>query len=214
MLATSARALCLRQRRPPPLRSVLTRAHRGGTDSFPMEAKTPPCEETSCKPVICAVPLVNPQARGVIVGTSHFMGTPGDIAEAIQLAGISSYGVAFCEASGPQLVRTESSGEDATVLELATENCKRIGAGHSFVIVLGEGTFPVSVLSRIKNLDLVATVHCATNNAVEVLVACTEQGRGIIGVVDGKSPPLGVESVREAADRHQTIRNMGYEKGL
>ncbi|XRB13636.1 adenosine specific kinase [Pseudoscourfieldia marina] len=161
------------------------------------------------KPDVKIVKIVNPKSLGVIIGTSHFMATPSEIAHSISGAGVEDFGVAFVEASGPQLVRTESSG-DPSLLELATENAKRIGAGHAFIVVLGEGVFPVKVLSRIKNLDLVATIHCATNNPLQVVVAASDQGRGIIGIIDGKSPPKGVESVEDAAERQRTVRGLGY----
>src|SRR5512137_1127658 len=122
-----------------------------------------------------------------ILGQSHFIKTVEDIHEALvnSVPGIK-FGLAFCEASGKCLIRW--SGTDEAMIELAKKNAQAIGAGHSFILFLGEGFYPLNVLNSIKNLPEVARIFCATANPTEVLVAQTEQGRGIMGVIDGFSP--------------------------
>jgi len=117
------------------------------------------------------------------------------------------FGVAFCEASGPCLIRR--SGNDEDLVELAARNAEAVGAGHAFVILLREG-FPISVLNALKQVPEVCTVFCATANPVEVLVAETDLGRGILGVVDGL-PPAGVETPADEAERKQLLRRIGYK---
>jgi uncharacterized protein len=154
------------------------------------------------------VPIDKPGDLNVIVGQSHFVKTVEDLHEA--LAGTSPhlrFGVAFCEASGPRLVRR--SGNDDELVDLAVRNALAIGAGHSFVVFVREG-FPVNVLNQIKQVPEVCRVFCATANALTVLVAETEQGRGIVGVVDGE-PPLGVETPEDEVDRKQLLRAIGYK---
>ncbi|MGY1669828.1 adenosine-specific kinase [Geodermatophilus sp. SYSU D00710] len=144
----------------------------------------------------------------VVLGQAHFVKTVEDLHEA--LAGAHPdlrFGLAFCEASGDRLVRRSGNAED--LVEEATDNALRIGAGHSFVVLL-RGGHAVDVLDRIRAVPEVCTVFCATTNPVEVLVAVTGQGRGVIGVVDG-SAPLGVETDADAADRHRLLRDLGYE---
>lgn len=136
---------------------------------------------------IQTVKIEKPEAINFILGQSHFIKTVEDIHEALvgAVPGIQ-FGLAFCEASGKCLIRW--SGTDEAMLELAKRNAQAIGAGHSFILFLGEGFFPVNVLNTIKAIPEVARVFCATANPTEVLVAQTEQGRGILGVVDGSSP--------------------------
>jgi adenosine/AMP kinase len=144
----------------------------------------------------------------VIVGQAHFIKTVEDLHEA--LAGVGPhlrFGVAFCEASGPCLVRR--SGNDDHLVELAVRNAETIGAGHSFVVLL-EGGYPVSVLNVLKQVPEVCGIFCATANPVEVLVAETVLGRGIVGVVDGM-PPAGVETEADVAERKQLLRTIGYK---
>lgn len=155
-----------------------------------------------------AVRIDKPDELNVIIGQSHFVKTVEDLHEA--LAGTSPhlrFGLAFCEASGPRLVRR--SGNDPDLTDLAVRNASAIGAGHVFVIFLREG-FPVNVLGAVKRVPEVCTVFCATANAVEVLVARTDLGRGVVGVVDGM-PPLGVESAGDEADRKALLRTIGYK---
>ena len=118
------------------------------------------------------------------------------------------FGVAFCEASGKCLVRW--SGTDEAMIELAKKNALAVGAGHSFIVFLGEGFFPVNVLNAIKAVPEVARIFCATANPTEVLVAQTGQGRGILGVVDG-SAPQGVEGDEDRAWRKDFLRKIGYK---
>lgn len=155
-----------------------------------------------------AVPLDKPDDVNVIVGQAHFIKTVEDLHEA--LAGVSphlKFGLAFCEASGDRLIRR--SGNDDRLTALAVAGAQAISAGHTFVIMLANG-FPVNVLNPVKAVPEVATVFCATANSVEVLVATSGSGRGVVGVVDG-SPPVGVESDADAAVRHRLLRDIGYK---
>jgi adenosine/AMP kinase len=155
-----------------------------------------------------AVPISKPDDLNVIVGHAHFIKTVEDLHEA--LVGVSPhlrFGLAFCEASGPCLVRR--SGNDEALVELAVRNAVALGAGHCFVVLLREG-FPVNVLNQLKMVPEVCTIHCATANPAEVLVAETELGRGIVGVIDGRVP-AGVETDDDVADRKQLLRTIGYK---
>jgi adenosine/AMP kinase len=152
--------------------------------------------------------IENPDELNLILGQSHFVKTVEDLYEA--LVGSSPYlrfGIAFCESSGPRLVRR--AGNDDELVELATRNALAIGAGHSFIVFLREG-YPVNVLNQVKQVPEVCRIYCATANPVEVVVAETEQGRGILGVVDGASP-LGVETESDVADRRELLRRIGYK---
>ncbi len=155
-----------------------------------------------------AVPVMKPDDMNVIIGQAHFIKTVEDLHEA--LAGVSpqlQFGLAFCEASAARLVRR--SGNDAELTDLATANAVAIGAGHAFVILLREG-FPINVLNPIQAVPEVCTIFCATANPVDVLVAVTDKGRGIVGVIDGQ-PPVGVETDTDATDRHRLLRAIGYK---
>jgi adenosine/AMP kinase len=157
---------------------------------------------------LTAFSLDKPDDVNVIIGQAHFVKTVEDLHEA--LAGGSPglrFGVAFCEASGPCLIRR--SGNDADLVEMAVKNAEGIGAGHCFVIFLREG-YPVNVLNAVKAVPEVCTVHCATANPVEVLVAQTESGRGVIGVIDGM-PPAGIETSEDEAERKRLLRTLGYK---
>jgi adenosine/AMP kinase len=157
---------------------------------------------------VIAIPIEKPDELNVIVGQAHFIKTVEDLHEA--LAGSSPhlrFGIAFCEASGVRLIRV--SGNDEVLMKLAIKQAEAIGAGHSFVIFLRDG-FPVNVLNAIKQVPEVCTIHCATANRVEVIVAETSLGRGIVGVVDGQSP-LGVETPADEADRKALLRSLGYK---
>lgn len=154
------------------------------------------------------VPVDKPDDMNVIVGQAHFIKTVDDIHEA--LAGVSAalrFGIAFCEASGPCLVRR--SGNDETLVELATANALTIAAGHSFVVFLREG-YPVNVLNQLQQVPEVCGIFCATANPVEIVVAESSMGRGIVGVIDGR-PPAGVESEADVAERRQLLRTIGYK---
>jgi adenosine/AMP kinase len=167
----------------------------------------PPSNEVTMD--IQTVKIEKPETINFILGQSHFIKTVEDIHEAVVTAvpGVK-FGLAFCEASGKCLVRW--SGTDEAMMELAKKNALAIGAGHSFILFLGEDFFPINVLNSIKNVPEVARIFCATANPVEVLVAQTEQGRGILGVVDGFSPQ-GVEDEEGIAWRKDFLRMIGYK---
>jgi adenosine/AMP kinase len=154
------------------------------------------------------VAIEKPDDLNVVIGQAHFIKTVEDLYEA--LVGTSPhlrFGVAFCEASGPRLVRR--SGNDDELMELATRNAQLIGAGHCFVVLLREG-YPVNVLNALKVVPEVCTIYCATANPVEVVIAESELGRAVVGVVDG-SPPLGVETDEDVAERKALLRRIGYK---
>ena len=157
------------------------------------------------------VSIEKPEEINFILGQSHFIKTVEDIHEALvtTVPGIK-FGLAFCEASGKCLIRW--TGTDPEMIELAQKNAQTIGAGHSFILFLGEGYFPVNVLNIVKNIPEVCRVFCASANPVEVLVAETKQGRGIIGVVDGFSPK-GVEGEEDISWRKGFLRMIGYKLG-
>ena len=144
----------------------------------------------------------------IILGQSHFIKTVEDLHEALvgAVPGIK-FGLAFCESSGPRLVR--KSGTDDVLTDLAVRNAQAIGAGHSFLILLGN-VFPLNVLNAVKAVPEVCRIFCATANALQVIVAVTEQGRGVVGVIDGQ-PPLGVEDEAATNDRRRFLRTVGYK---
>ena len=157
---------------------------------------------------LSVVTVRNPDALNLVLGQSHFVKTVEDIHEAVvgSLPG-ASFGLAFCEASGPRLVRR--SGNDAQLVELASDNAMQIGAGHSFILFLRDA-FPINVLNALKMVPEVCHIFCATANPLSVLIAETEQGRGVVGVIDGASP-LGVETEQDVADRKGLLRRFGYK---
>jgi len=158
---------------------------------------------------LTAVPLAFPADCNVVVGQSHFIKTVEDVAEiVITTVPQAKFGLAFCEASGPCLVRTE--GNDAELVAAATTQAQAVGAGHVFFLVL-RGAYPINVLPAIKQCQEVCRIFCATANPVQVLVAATGQGRGVVGVVDG-SPPKGVEGDAEKATRREFLRKIGYKR--
>jgi len=154
------------------------------------------------------VQIENPDALNLVLGQSHFIKTVEDVHEALvnTVPGIQ-FGVAFCEASGHTLVR--HSGTDEALEQLAILNAKAIGAGHSFIVILKEA-FPINVLHAIRRVPEVCSIYCATANPVQVVVAETEQGRGILGVIDGASPS-GVEDEEGIAWRKDLLRKIGYK---
>jgi len=157
---------------------------------------------------ITAIRLEHPDDVNLVVGQAHFIKTVEDLHEVLaQSSAQLRFGVAFCEASGPRLVRR--SGNDPELVELATRGAQAVGAGHSFVVAL-RGGFPVSVLNALKLVPEVCSIFCATANPVEVLVAVTPGGRGIVGVVDGGAP-LGVETEADVTERQQLLRRFGYK---
>ncbi|MGH2635671.1 MAG: adenosine-specific kinase [Actinomycetota bacterium] len=156
---------------------------------------------------ITIVRFEKPDGLDVIVGQSHFIKTVEDLHEAcVQVPGLQ-FGIAFNEASGPCLVRR--SGNDDELVDVAVRNAREIGAGHVFVIAI-RGGFPISVLNAIKAVPEVCRIYCATANPLEILVGETEQGRGVLGVIDG-SPPVGVETDADVADRKELLRRFGYK---
>ena len=155
------------------------------------------------------VPLEIPDGANVIVGQSHFIKTVEDVYEAIATtAPQMKFGVAFNEASGPCLTRVD--GNDDALKAVATRNATALGAGHVFVVVL-TGGFPINVLNRIKDVPEVCRIFCATANPVHVVVAQNEQGRGVLGVIDGESPK-GVEGPEDAEKRRAFLRMIGYKR--
>jgi adenosine/AMP kinase len=158
---------------------------------------------------LTAVTIQKPEEMNFILGQSHFIKTVEDIHEAIvtTIPG-AKFGLAFCEASGKCLVR--SSGTDPELVRLAEQNALALGAGHSFILFLGEGWFPVNVLNTIKMVPEVCRIFCATANLTQVIVAESDQGRGILGVIDGSSP-LGIEAEEDVAWRKGFLRMIGYK---
>ena len=158
---------------------------------------------------LTTVRIEKPEAVNFILGQTHFIKTVEDVHEALVNAvpGIK-FGLAFCEASGKCLVRW--SGTDAALTELARKNALTLAAGHTFIVFLGEGFYPVNVLNAVKAVPEVCRIFCATANPTEVVVAATEQGRGVLGVIDG-SPPLGVETEADITWRKDLLRKIGYK---
>ncbi len=158
---------------------------------------------------LMTVKIEKPEETNFILGQSHFIKTVEDIYEAL-VTGVPGikFGLAFCEASGKCLVRW--AGNDPAMVELAQKNAAAIGAGHSFIIFLGDGFYPVNVLNTIKNVPEVCHIMCATANPVEVILAETELGRAILGVVDGSSP-MGIEGDEDIAWRKGFLRMIGYK---
>jgi adenosine/AMP kinase len=160
------------------------------------------------EPTIEAVAIEPAEGVNLVIGQAHFIKTVEDVHEA--LAGSSPhlrFGLAFCEASGPRLVRR--SGNDPALVDQAVEHALAVGAGHSFVVLLREG-FPVNVLNQLKAVPEVCQIFCATANPVQVIVARTDLGSGVIGVVDGE-PPLGVETDDDERARKKLLRDIGYK---
>lgn len=155
------------------------------------------------------VKIEKPEALNLILGQSHFIKTVEDIHEALVTAvpGIE-FGLGFCESSGPALVR--ATGTSAELIELAKQNALALSAGHCFIVFLGEGFYPINVLNAIKRVPEVCRIYCATANPVEVVLAETEQGRAILGVVDGVKTK-GVETEEDVEDRKGLLRAIGYK---
>ncbi|MCF6151120.1 hypothetical protein KsCSTR_03790 [Candidatus Kuenenia stuttgartiensis] len=155
-----------------------------------------------------AITMELPERANIIIGQAHFIKTAEDIYETlINAAPGIKFGIAFCEASGPRLIRIE--GNDEYLQETSARNAKNIAAGHTFVILMKEA-YPINVLNALKLCPEVCTVFCATANPLQVIVAKTVQGNGIIGVVDGYSP-AGTETEKDIRDRRQLLRKIGYK---
>lgn len=154
------------------------------------------------------VRVEKPEEMNFILGHSHFIKTVEDLYEAIvQTAPVMKFGLAFSEASGPSLIRF--AGNDERLMDLARRNALAIGAGHTFIIFM-EGGFPVNILNTIKAVPEVCRVYCATANPTEVILAETEQGRAILGVVDGAAPK-GIETPADITRRKEFLRKIGYK---
>jgi adenosine/AMP kinase len=155
------------------------------------------------------ISIEKPDDLNFILGQSHFIKTVEDVHEALVQAvpGIK-FGLAFCEASGPSLVR--ASGTDADLIDLAKKNALNLSAGHSFIIMLGAGYFPVNVLNAVKMVPEVCRIFCATANPTQVVVAESEQGCGILGVIDGERT-RGIETEADVAHRKEFLRKIGYK---
>jgi len=150
-----------------------------------------------------------PEDTNIIIGQTHFIKTAEDLYE-VMITAVpgAKFGLAFNEASGPCLVRAE--GNDLELKALAMKNVKAIGAGHVFVIILKDA-FPINVLNDIKNCPEICSIFCATANPVEVIIAQTDLGRGVLGVIDGNSPK-GVETDKDVQERKEFLRMIGYKR--
>lgn len=156
-----------------------------------------------------SIPIEKPETINFVLGQTHFIKSVEDIHEAMVacVPGIK-FGLAFCEASGECLIRW--TGTDEEMIALAQKNASAIGAGHTFILFLGEGFFPINVLNTLKMVPEVCRIFCATANPTQVVVAETEQGRGVLGVVDGFAPQ-GVEDDEGIAWRKGFLRTIGYK---
>jgi adenosine/AMP kinase len=151
-----------------------------------------------------------PDGVNVVFGQSHFIKTVEDLYETLVSSSPSlKFGIAFCEASGKRLVRTD--GNDTDLVELAQNAAFDVACGHTFFVYLKDG-FPVNVLNRIRAVDEVCRIFCATSNPLQVIVAESDQGRGVLGVIDGQ-PPVGIESENDKAERLAFLRKIGYKRG-
>ncbi|HMK28042.1 MAG TPA: adenosine-specific kinase [Terriglobales bacterium] len=156
-----------------------------------------------------AVPIEIPAETNIIVGQSHFIKTVEDLYEAVtSTVPQARFGLAFNEGSGACLVRSE--GNDEALREIAVRNAQSLGAGHAFVLML-QNAYPINVLNAIRNVPEVCSIFCATANPVEVIVVQSDQGRGVLGVIDGSSPK-GVEGDADIAWRHDLLRKFGYKR--
>lgn len=156
------------------------------------------------------IPIAKPEEVNLILGQAHFIKTVEDLHEALvgAVPGIK-FGLAFCESSGPALVRWSGTDEDLT--ELARTTMRELGTGHAFLILL-RNAYPINVLPAVRNVQEVCRIFCATANPVQVIVAETDQGRGILGVIDGFHTK-GVETEKDIADRQGLLRRFGYKLG-
>jgi adenosine/AMP kinase len=155
------------------------------------------------------IEIKKPSDVNVIIGQSHFIKTVEDIQELMvsSIPGVK-FGLAFCEASGPLLIRT--AGTNKKLVNIAEKNALAVGAGHSFFLVLKD-SYPINVLPRLKQVPEVCNIFCATANPLQVVVAETEAGRAILGVVDGKGP-VGVEKAKDKKERVRFLRKIGYKQ--
>jgi len=155
------------------------------------------------------IKLEFPTDCNIILGHSHFIKTIEDLHETLVCSVPEiKFGLAFCESSGPCLVR--SSGTDEELKRIAEKNALSIGAGHCFIVILGNGFYPINVLNAIKNVPEVCRIFCATSNPIEVILVETSQGRGILGVIDG-SHTKGIETEKDIKERKEFLRKIGYK---
>lgn len=153
--------------------------------------------------------LENPQGLNLILGQSHFIKTVEDLYEALVCSSpVIKFGLAFCESSGPCLVRW--AGNDPNLIELAKKNAFQISAGHTFIVFLRDA-YPINVLNALKMVPEVCQIYCATANQVTVILAENERGRGVLGVIDGQRSE-GIEGEREIAERRELLRSFGYKQ--
>ncbi len=156
------------------------------------------------------ITIENPDYLNFILGQSHFIKTVEDIQEAlVQTIPNIKFGLAFCEASGPCLIRF--AGTDDELIDLAKKNASQIGAGHSFIIFLRDA-FPINIMNSLRNVPEICRIFCATANPTEVLIVQTDLGRGIIGIIDGSSPK-GIETDEDQIIRKKFLRKIGYKIG-
>jgi hypothetical protein len=155
-----------------------------------------------------AVRIETPEGANVILGQSHFIKTVEDLTE-ILVTGVpgAKFGIAFCESSGPCLIR--SAGNDESLRAAAVRNAQAVAAGHVFVVILRDA-YPINVLNAVKQCQEVCAIYCASANPIEVVIAVTGQGRGVMGVVDGL-PPKGVETLADVVERKSFLRKIGYK---
>jgi len=157
---------------------------------------------------IASVQLEIPEDCNVILGQTHFIKTAEDLYEIIATSvPQAQFGVAFSEASGPCLIRTE--GNDSRLIDVCVKNLQAVGAGHVFCILL-KNVFPINILNQVKNCAEVCRIFCATANPVEVITAASSQGKGVLGVIDGFSP-RGIETSEDKAHRKEFLRKIGYK---
>jgi len=150
-----------------------------------------------------------PQGVSIILGQSHFIKTVEDLYEALVTSSTNiKFGIAFCESSGPALVRFDGNDEELT--KLAVDFASKIAAGHVFVVLIKEA-WPINVLDKIKKVDEVVTLYAATSNPLEVIIAETDQGRGVVTVIDGIKTK-GVETEKDKKERHEFLRKIGYKR--
>ncbi len=156
-----------------------------------------------------SIKITAPPDTNLILGQSHFIKTAEDLYETlISSAPGIKFGLAFCEASGKCLVRTD--GNDEELIKAAQINAMELGCGHSFIVFM-RNAFPINVLNSIKSLQEVCNIFCATSNPLEVIIARTEEGRGILGVIDGEKPK-GIESAKDKEERRSFLRTIGYKR--
>ncbi len=155
------------------------------------------------------IKLEFPEGTNIILGQAHFIKTIEDLYETLISSSTSiKFGIAFCEASGKALIRHD--GNDAELERLAIKELEKLSSGHTFLIILRDG-FPINVLNRVKMVEEVVNIYCATANPVEVIIAESEQGRGILGVIDGIKSK-GVEEEDDKRERYEFLRKIGYKK--